>query len=79
MITKNTYKIDIEGELERINRDIDDMEEAGMEQIVLDFFGGSENEREFIFAARAAVKARGYAAVHEYDDGDLVLIIRKAA
>lgn len=79
MITKNTYKIDIEGELERINRDIDDMEEAGMEQIVLDFFGGSENEREFIFAARAAVKARGYEAVHEYDDGDLVLIIRKTA
>lgn len=74
-------KIDIERELERINKDIDDMQVAGMQQIVLDFFGGSENEREFIFAARAAVKARGYEAVHEYDgeNGELLLIIRKVA
>ena len=79
MVTENTYKIDIEGELERIGRDIDDMEKAGTEQIILDFFGGSNNEREFLIAARAFVKARGYAAVHEYDDGELVLIIRKVA
>ncbi len=74
-------KIDIERELERINKDIDDMQAAGMKQTILDFFGGSENEREFIFAARAAVKARGYAAVHEYDgeNGELLLIIRKVA
>ena len=72
-------KIDIDRELERINKDIDDMQAAGMKQTILDFFGGSENEREFIFAARAAVKARGYEAVHEYEDDELVLIIRKVA
>ena len=72
-------KIDIEREIERINQDIDDMQEAGLKQIILSFFSGAENEREFIFAARAAVKARGYAAVHEYDDGELLIIVRKTA
>ena len=72
-------KIDIGAELERIKKDISEMEEAGMEQIMLDFFAGAENERAFLLAARAFVKARGYAAVHEYDDGELVLIIRKVA
>ncbi len=72
-------KIDISAELERIKKDINDMEEAGMDQIILDFFGGAENEREFISAARAMVKSRGYAAVHEYDDGELILIVRKVA
>lgn len=76
---ENINKIDICAELERIKKDINDMEEAGMDQIILDFFGGAENEREFISAARAMVKSRGYAAVHEYDDGELVLIIRKVA
>lgn len=81
MVTENTYKIDIEGELERIKRDIADMEEAQMEQIFVSVFSGAKNEREFIAAARAFVKARGYAAVHEYDgeNGELVLIIRKVA
>ena len=72
-------KIDIEREIKRINQDIDDMKSAGLNQIILSFFAGSENEREFIFAARAAVKARGYSAVHEYDDGELLLIVRKVA
>ena len=72
-------KIDIEREIERINQDVDDMESAGLRQIILSFFSGAENEREFIFAARAAVKARGYAAAHEYDDGELLIIVRKVA
>lgn len=72
-------KIDIEREIKRINQDVDDMEAAGLKQIILSFFAGSENEREFILAARAAVKARGYAAVHEYDDGELLIIVRKVA
>lgn len=79
MVTENTYKIDIEGELERIKRDIADMEEAQMEQIFVSVFSGAKNEREFIAAARAFVEAHGYAAVHEYEDDELVLIIRKAA
>ena len=79
MVTENTYKIDIEGELERIKRDIADMEEAQMEQIFVSVFSGAKNEREFIAAARAMVKSRGYAAVHEYEDDELVLIIRKVA
>lgn len=79
MVTENTYKIDIEGELERIKRDIADMEEAQMDQIFVSVFSGAKNEREFIAAARAFVRARGYAAVHEYEDDELVLIIRKVA
>ena len=61
-------KIDIEREIKRINEDIDDMQAAGLKQIILSFFSGMANEREFILAARAAIKARGYACVHEYDD-----------
>lgn len=76
---ENSNKIDIGAELERIKKDLRDMEEAGVDQIFLDFFAGAENEREFLIAARALIKSRGYAAVHEYDDDELVLIIRKAA
>lgn len=72
-------KIDIEREIERIDKDLDDAEAAGIQQIIFDFFSGAENEREFIFAARAAAKKRGYDAVHTYEDGELVLIIRKVA
>lgn len=74
-------KIDIERELERIKADLRDMEEAGIIQTTLSFFSGAENEREFLMAARAMVKAHGYAAVHEYDgeNGELLLIIRKVA
>lgn len=72
-------KIDIGAELERIEKDLKDMQESGKDQTILGFFAGAENERAFLIAARAFVKARGYAAVHEYDDDELVLIIRKAA
>ena len=72
-------KIDIGAELERIEKDVRDMEEAGIDQITLDFFAGAENERAFLIAARAFVKSLGYSAVHEYDDGELLLIIRKVA
>lgn len=72
-------KINIEREMERINQDLDDMEKAGLKQIILSFFSGMENEREFILAARAAIKARGYQSVYEYDDGELLLIVRKVA
>lgn len=72
-------KIDIGAELGRIEKDLKDMEESGANQTILGFFAGAENERAFLIAARAFVKARGYAAVHEYDDGELVLIIRKVA
>ena len=72
-------KIDISAELERIEKDLKDMQESGKDQTILGFFAGAENERAFLIAARAFVKARGYAAVHEYDDDELVLIIRKVA
>lgn len=72
-------KIDIGAELERIGKDINDMEESGTNQTVLCFFRGAENERAFLLAARAFIKLRGYSAVHEYDDDELVLIVRKAA
>lgn len=72
-------KIDIGAELERIEKDLNDMQESGKDQTILGFFAGAENERAFLIAARAFVKARGYAAVHEYDDDELVLIIRKVA
>ena len=81
MVTKNTYKIDIENELESIEKDINEAEEAGLKQITLDYFAGAENEREFILAARKFVKELGWSAVHEYDgeNGELLLIIRKTA
>lgn len=74
-------KIDIGAELERIEKDLNDMQESGKDQTILGFFAGAENERAFLIAARAFVKARGYAAVHEYDgeNGELILIIRKVA
>ena len=72
-------KIDIERELERINQDVDDAEAAGIKRVFAEFFCGAENEREFICAAKAAMAARGYACTYEYEDGELVLIIRKAA
>lgn len=72
-------KIDIERELERIKADLRDMEEAGMKQTILSFFRGAENEREFITAAVALVRSRGYSAEVEYEDGELVLIVRKVA
>ena len=72
-------KINIERELKQISKDLDNMERAGLKQIVFSFFSGFENEREFILAARAAIKARGYEAVHEYDGDELLLIVRKAA
>lgn len=71
-------KIDIERELERVERDIDDMEAAGMQQIVLDFFAGAENEKEFLAAARELIRSRGYKSETEYEDGELVLTVRKA-
>ncbi len=76
---ENSNKIDIGAELERIEKDLNDMQESGKDQTILGFFAGAENERAFLIAARAFVKARGYAAVHEYDDDELVLIIRKVA
>ena len=68
---------DINAELERIKRDLSDADEAGMTQITVDFFAGAKNEREFIIAAMAFVKTRGYTCDVEYDDGELLLIIRK--
>lgn len=76
---ENNNKFDIEREIERVNQDIDDMQKAGLKQIFLSFFPGMENEREFILAARKAAQARGYACVHDYEDDELVLIIRKVA
>lgn len=72
-------KIDIGAELERIKRDINDMEEAGIKQTFLNFFPGAENERAFIFAASAYLKSRGYSGEFEYEDNELLLIVRKAA
>lgn len=72
-------KFDIEREIERVNQDLDDMQKSGLKQMFLSFFSGMDNEREFILAVRKAAQARGLAAVHEYDDGELVLIIRKVA
>ena len=72
-------KFNIEREIERIGQDIDDMEKAGLKQIILSFFSGMANEREFILAARGAIKARGYESVCEYEDGELLLIVRKVA
>lgn len=79
MVTENTYKIDITAALENIKRDLDDMEEAGIKQVVLDYFGGAVNEKAFIIAAKSYVMGRGYACGHEYDDGDLLLVVRKVA
>ncbi len=72
-------KFDIEREVERIGQDIDDMEKAGLKQIILSFFSGMVNEREFIMAARRAIKEHGYESVYEYEDGELLLIVRKVA
>ena len=72
-------KFDIEREIERIGQDIDDMKKAGLKQIILSFFSGMTNEREFVLAARRAIKERGYESVCEYEDGELLLIVRKVA
>ena len=74
---KMENKFDIEREAERIEQDLDDMRKAGLKQITLSFFSGMANEREFIMAARHAIKARGYESVCEYEDGEILLIVRK--
>ena len=71
------FKINIEQSIKDIEKDIDNMTAYGMKQIVIGFYSGAENEREFILAARKAAKARGYECVHEYEDSELLLIIRK--
>lgn len=72
-------KFNIEREVERIKQDLNDMKKAGLKQIILSFFSGMANEREFIMAARRAIKEHGYESVYEYDDDELLLIVRKVA
>ena len=73
------YLIDIEDSIKNINIDIDEMEKNNTAQIILNYFCGAENEREFILEARRAAKARGYECVHEYEDDELLIIVRKVA
>ncbi len=71
--------INVGAEIERINRDIDEMESAGMQQITLSFFSGNSNERTFLLAAMAVVSARGYTYELDYEDGEILLTVRKVA
>ena len=68
---------DINAELERINKDIDDMEEAGMEQVSLSFFGGNSQEKQLLISAIALIKSRGYVHELDYEDGEIWLTIKK--
>ena len=69
--------IDIPAELARIERDLSDMEEAGIEQVILDFFGGAKNEGAFLSSVKEYIRSAGYQCTHEYDDNELILIIKR--
>ena len=77
MTVQTNREIDIAGELERVDRDLEDMEINGNEQIQLSFFGGNAEEKEILAAIIKHVKARGYACDVEYDDGELWLTVKK--
>ena len=70
-------KMDIAGELERINQDIDDMVAHGKNEIQLSFFGGSAEEAQLVEAAIEAVKARGFEHELDYEDGEIWLTVRR--
>ena len=69
--------IDIPAELARIDRDLSDMEEGGIEQVILDFFGGAKNEGAFLTSVKEHLRSTSYQCAHEYDDNELVLIIKR--
>jgi hypothetical protein len=69
--------INIPAELDRIAKDISDMEEAGIEQVILDFFGGAKNEGAFLSSVKEYVRSVGCVCSHEYDDNELILIIKR--
>ena len=71
--------MDIAGELERVNRDIDDMIAQGKKEIQLSFFGGSAEEKQLISAVIEVVKARGFVHELDYEDGEIWLTVRKTA
>lgn len=72
-------KMDIAGELERVNRDIDDMIAHGKKEIQLSFFGGSAEEKQLISAVIDVIKARGFEHELDYEDGEIWLTVRKVA
>lgn len=69
--------MDIAGELERINQDIDDMIAQGKNEIQLSFFGGSAEEAQLVEAAIETVKARGFEHELDYEDGEIWLAVRR--
>lgn len=70
-------KMDIAGELERVNQDIDDMVAQGKNEIQLSFFGGSAEEKQLISAVIDVIKARGFEHELDYEDGEIWLTVRK--
>ena len=70
-------KMDIAGELERVNRDIDDMIAHGKKEIQLSFFGGSAEEKQLISAVIDVIKARGFEHELDYEDGEIWLTVRR--
>ena len=77
MTVQTNREMDIAGELERVDRDLEDMEINGNEQIQLSFFGGNAEEKEILAAIIKHVQARGYACDVEYDDGELWLTVKR--
>jgi hypothetical protein len=77
MTVQTNREIDIAGELERVDRDLEDMEINGNEQIQLSFFGGNAEEKEILTAIIKHVKARGYACEVEYEDGEIWLTLKR--
>ena len=77
MTVQTNREMDIAGELERVDRDLEDMEINGNEQIQLSFFGGNAEEKEILTAIIKHVKARGYACEVEYEDGEIWLTVKR--
>ena len=71
--------IDMAGELERVNQDIDDIVAQGKNEIQLSFFGGSAEEAQLVEAAIEVVKSRGFKYELDYEDGEIWLTVRKTA
>ena len=71
--------IDIGAEIERIERDLDDAEMAGIPRVTFSFFGGQAEEKKLLIAAVATIKKRGYDYELEYEDGEIYLVCKREA
>ena len=69
--------INVEREIERINKDIDEMEAQGLPQVQVSYFGDRADYQALVLAVIINVQKRGYVCDMDYEDGEIWLTIKK--